>query len=192
MQYRKSFLSLFVCALIFLSLCGCGRNDAQQSAELSALHLNDAYLSLWHAQHGAYLYYFDNPYPAVDGTALSLVPKAEFEALIGKYLALAPESIAIAAVYDGEHAAYPIEVNAAHKSDSIPIPEVVAVAHNADGTVTLTVDAQFVEGATDRAFTHLVMLEPGEDGAMRIAANERIYAQGDIEPYYSSYFNPGE
>lgn len=129
---------------------------------------NDVYLSLWRAEHGAYLYYFDDPYPKLADSTLSLVPKAEFEALITKYIAVSPEGIAL---YDDERGAYPIGVNRTHMSDSVPIPEVVKVAENADGTYTLTVDALFVEGATDRLFTHYVTLTPQEDGTLRISGN---------------------
>ncbi len=156
--------------------------------DLTGVNLNDAFLSLWRAEHGAYLYYFDNPYPALDGTSYSLVPKAEFETLVSKYISADETALVAASVYNAEHSAYPIEVTTAHRDDSVPIPEVTAVRENEDGTVTLTVDALFVERATDRAFTHLVTLKPRPDGSMVMTANERLYLPDDIEYDYESYF----
>lgn len=156
--------------------------------DLSAVCLNDAFLSLWRAEHGAYLYYFDNPYPALDGTSYSLVPKAEFEALVSKYIDADSDALFAASIYNAGHSAYPINVTSAHLDDSVPIPEVTAVREYADGSVTLTVDALYVERATDCAFTHVVTLVPRPDGTMAIAANERIYSPNDIEYDYESSF----
>ena len=156
--------------------------------DLTGVSLNDAFLSLWRAEHGAYLYYFDNPYPALEGTSYSLVPKAEFESLVSKYIAADDSALLAAAIYNAEHSAYPIDVTAAHKDDSVPIPEVTAVQQNPDGTITLTVDALYVERATDRAFTHRVTLTPRPDNTMAITANERIYSPNDVEYDYASAF----
>lgn len=156
--------------------------------DLTGVNLNDVFLSLWRAEHGAYLYYFDNPYPKLDGTSYSLVPKAEFETLVSKYISADETALVAASVCNAEHSAYPIEVTTAHRDDSVPIPEVTAVCENEDGTVTLTVDALFVERATDRAFTHLVTLKPRPDGSMVMTANERLYSPDDIEYDYESCF----
>lgn len=156
--------------------------------DLTGVSLNDAFLSLWRAEHGAYLYYFDNPYPALEGTSYSLVPKAEFESLVSKYIAAEDDALIAASIYNAEHSAYPIDVTAAHKDDSVPIPEVTAVQENPDGTITLTVDALYVERATDRAFTHRVTLTPRPDNTMAITANERIYSPDDVEYDYASAF----
>lgn len=158
------------------------------ASNLSGVCLNDVYLSLWRAEHGAYLYYFDDPYENLEGTAFSLVPKGEFEALMQKYLALSEHEIASASVYNEAHSAYPIDIIAAHRSDSVPVPEVTAVQENPDGTYTLTVEALYVERATDCAFTHYVTLAPNGAGELIIAGNERIYSDSDIVPEYISSF----
>ena len=77
---------------------------------LDSVCLNDLYLSLWRLEHGDYIYYFNDPYPQMDGTAFSLVPGAEFEALIMKYLDVPQEYIRTHAQYDAEMAAYPVYV----------------------------------------------------------------------------------
>lgn len=156
--------------------------------DLTGVSLNDAFLSLWRAEHGAYLYYFDNPYPALEGTSYSLVPKAEFESLVSKYIAADDSALLAAAIYNAEHSAYPIDVTAAHKDDSVPIPEVTAVQENPDGTIILTVEALYVERATDCAFTHRVTLTPRPDNTYALSANERIYSPGDVEYDYDSAF----
>ena len=65
-----------------------------------------------------------------------------------------------------------------------PVPEVVEVRRNEDGTVTLTVDALFVEYATDRAFSHRLTLRPCEDGSVRLLTNEVVGEERMILPDY--------
>ena len=150
--------------------------------------LNDLYLSLWRLEHGDYIYYFNDPYPQMDGTAFSLVPGAEFEALIMKYLDVPREYIRAHAQYDAEADAYPVYVQGPHDgvSDSMPSPEVTAVQRNADGTYTLTVDAVYPAYATDCAFTHVVTVRPEPDGAFRYMSNTLLPSPDNILPPYTS------
>lgn len=154
-----------------------------------ALCLNDIFLSLWYAEHGVYISYFNNPYPAYEGTMLSLVPGNEFEALIMKYLPLEAGDIRALAAYDEAAQAYPIAISGPHNGADTPTPEAVAYSANADGSVSITVDAVFLERATDRAFTHVVTVMPGEDGGFKYLSNRVIHTGNDIFPEYTSNFN---
>ena len=159
---------------------------------LDSVCLNDLYLSLWRLEHGDYIYYFNAPYPQMDGTAFSLVPGVEFEALIMKYLDVPQEYVRTHAQYDAEMAAYPVYVQGPHDgvSDSMPTPEVTAVQRNADGTYTLTVDAVYPAYATDRAFTHVVTVRPESDGTFRYVSNTLLPSPDNILPPYTSRICP--
>ncbi len=157
--------------------------------DMGAVELRDAFLSLWHAANGAYISYFDNPYPVREGTILSLVPRAEFEAVIMRYLPLTSDGIARMARLDTAEDAYAVTIDGIHNGAKVPVPEVTAVRENPDGTLTLTVDAVFIEYAADRAFTHVVTLRPGEDGAFTLLSNELIEDEGNILPEYESAFD---
>lgn len=157
--------------------------------DMGAVELRDAFLSLWHAANGAYISYFDNPYPVQEGTMLSLVPRAEFEAVIMRYLPLTSDGIARMARLDTAEDAYAVTIDGIPNGAKVPVPEVTAVRENPDGTLTLTVDAVFIEYAADRAFTHVVTLRPGEDGAFTLLSNELIEDEGNILPEYESAFD---
>ena len=120
---------------------------------------------------------------------LSLVPRAEFEAVIMRYLPLTSDGIARMARLDTAEDAYAVTIDGIHNGAKVPVPAVTAVRENPDGTLTLTVDAVFIEYAADRAFTHVVTLRPGEDGAFTLLSNELIEDEGNILPEYESAFD---
>lgn len=154
---------------------------------MAAVCLNDLYLSLYKAEHGAYLSYFDNPYPTDGGSGVSHVPGEEFEALLMQYTCLDRESIRTLARYDRETDSYPVCIEGPHDGlAKIPVPEVVAVCDHGDGSLSLTVDALLVSRGTDRAFTHIVTIQPAADGSFRVLANELLEDAGNILPDYTS------
>lgn len=157
--------------------------------DMTGVELRDAYLSLWHAAHGAYISYFDNPYPIREGTMLSLVPRADFETVIMRYLPLSSDEIAAMAQLDPVENAYTVTIDGIHNGAKVPVPEVTALRENPDGTLTLTVDAVFIEYATDRAFTHVVTLRPGSGGAFTLLSNTLVENAGNIMPEYISSFD---
>lgn len=151
--------------------------------DFSQLCFNDLFLSLYQAESGMYLVYYNNPYPTDAETNVSHVPGTEFEALISKYIDVSAEELKSYAQYDAETDSYPIVLGGMHEHVlKAPVPEVTAVAENGDGTITLTVDALSVEYASDRAFTHLLTVRVSEDGSFRFVSNQMLHSETDIFP----------
>ena len=155
--------------------------------DMEAVCLNDLYLSLYKAEYGAYISYFNNPYPTEDSSGISHVPGEEFETLLMKYTCLDREQIRAWARYDRETDSYPVCIDGPHDGlAKIPVPEVVEVHDNGDGSMNLTVDALLMSQGTDRAFTHIVTIKPAGDGSYRVIANQVLEAPGNILPDYKS------
>lgn len=151
--------------------------------DMSQLCFNDLFLSLYQAESGMYLVYYNNPYPTDADTNVSHVPGAEFEALISKYIDVSTEELKSCAQYDEETDSYPIVLGGMHEHViKAPVPEVTAVTENGDGTITLTVDALSVEYASDRAFTHQLTVRVSEDGSFRFVSNQMLHSETDIFP----------
>ena len=136
---------------------------------------------------GAFISYFNNPYPTEDDTGISHVPREEFETLLMKYTCLDRERIRAWARYDRETDSYPVCIDGPHDGLAIiPVPEVVDVQRGGDGSLILRVDALLVSQRTDRAFTHLVTIQPSADGSYRIIANQVLEDTDNILPDYES------
>ena len=72
-----------------------------------------------------------------------------------KYFNITSAEIKKWAVYDANTDSYPIAMPEMFgKESSKPVPEVTGYNENEDGTITLYVDALFVEYGTDKAFSH--------------------------------------
>ena len=156
-------------------------------ADMEAVCLNDLYLSLYRAEQGAYISYFNNPYPSEENSGVSHVPAEAFETLLMEYTCLDRERIRDWARYDRETDSYPVCIEGPHDGLArIPVPEVVAVQSNEDGSLRLTVDALLVSQGTDRAFTHIVTIQPAADGSYRIIANQLLENPANILPDYKS------
>ena len=156
-------------------------------ADMKDVCLNDLYLSLYKAEHGAFISYFNNPYPTEEDTGISHVPGEDFETLLMQYTCLDRESIRALARYDRETDSYPVCIDGPHDGlAKIPVPEVVAVYDNGDGNLELTVDALLVSRGTDRAFTHLVTIQPAAEGSYRVIANQLLEDADNILPDYES------
>ncbi|MBQ9250745.1 MAG: hypothetical protein IJ179_11260 [Oscillospiraceae bacterium] len=148
------------------------------AGDLSAVELNELFPALYRAETGTLLAYYDNPWPMEEQRDITLVPADIFEDLLLQYLDVTREAVRAAADYDAEADAYPVPIQSLHGPGENPLPEVTAIQDNADGTVTLTIDALSVEQATDRAFTHLLTLRLCEDGRYRFISNEVLRRNG--------------
>ncbi|MDY4634050.1 MAG: DUF6070 family protein [Candidatus Limivicinus sp.] len=156
-------------------------------ADMEAVCLNDLYLSLYKAEQGAYISYFNNPYPTDENSGVSHVPGEDFETLLMQYTCLDRERIRAWARYDRETDSYPVCIDGPHDGLAIiPVPEVVDVQRGGDGSLILRVDALLVSQRTDRAFTHLVTIQPSADGSYRIIANQVLEDTDNILPDYES------
>jgi len=155
--------------------------------DVAELCLNDIFLSLYRMENGSYISHFNNPYRLLENSPYSLVPAEEFESLIVKYLRLPVETIRKNAFYDEETSCYPVTIDGVHDGlAKIPEAEVVDVQENEDGSISLTVDALFVEYATDKAFSHVIKLREDADGSFYFVSNELIYT--DIIPEHKCLF----
>ena len=158
-----------------------------KGADMEAVCLNDLYLSLYKAEQRAFISYFNNPYPTEEDSGISHVPREDFEALLMQYTCLDRERIRAWARYDRETDSYPVCIEGPQYGlAKIPVPEVVDVQRNGDGSLRLTVDALLVSQRTDRAFTHIVTIQPAADGSYRILANQVLEDPDNILPDYES------
>ncbi|MDO5337288.1 MAG: DUF6070 family protein [Eubacteriales bacterium] len=105
------------------------------------------------------------------------IPKQEFEDLITEYLPVTSEQLEQYAVYDIEKQTYGWArlgcgnyVPNAFESSSRP--EIVGLIENADGTVTLTIDAVCERAGSDCVMTHELTVQFTEDGGIRYLKNQ--------------------
>lgn len=117
------------------------------------------------------------------------IPKEIFESVIMKYLPVTPEQLQKYAVFNDENQSYAWEklgcFNYCPTYFGTSLPEVVNIRENADGTVTLTVDAVCSMIICDDAvITHELTVSFTEDGSFRYLGN-RILNDGisDIPSY---------
>lgn len=103
------------------------------------------------------------------------IPKEEFEKLMIEYLPVTEEEIQKYAVFDAENQTYVWE--RLGYSNYVPtyfgtsVPEVTQIKENADGTVTLTVDAVCQMLCDDAVITHELTVRFYEDGSFRYLGN---------------------
>ena len=83
------------------------------------------------------------------------------------------ETLRSKTVYLSESAAYQYRPRGFYESEypDIPYPEVVSYAENADGTITLIVDAVWADYNSDLAFTNRIVVQPFKDGSFRYLSN---------------------
>ena len=105
------------------------------------------------------------------------IPKEVFESLIMEYLPITAEQIREYAVFDEEKQTYAMErlgcFNYAPTSFGTSLPEVTDIKENADGTITLTVNAVCdTMMCTGTVITHELTVQFAEDGSFKYLGNE--------------------
>lgn len=113
-----------------------------------------------------------NPEDYPDG-----IPKEEFESLIMEYLPITSEEIRAYAVFDEKSQTYAWErLGCGNYSPTFfgtSMPEVVDINENADGTVTLTVNAVCdMVLCDDAVITHELTVSFREDGSFQYLSNK--------------------
>lgn len=104
------------------------------------------------------------------------IPKNEFESLLMEYLPVTPEQIQEYAVFDEENQTYVWArlgcFNYSPTFFGTSFPEVTDIKENADGTVTLTVDAicEMIL-CNDAVITHELTVRFAEDGSFQYLGN---------------------
>jgi len=94
------------------------------------------------------------------------VPADEFESVITQYLDITPAEIRSMTDYDSGEDVYCFSSRTAAAKGStpdMPYPEVASVTNNADGTITLLVEAVWPKYKDDRSYIHEVTVRPDGD-----------------------------
>ena len=120
-----------------------------------------------------------SPYTACENPGVGFVyriTESEFEDVITAYLNVDRSVIRSKTVYFSEDKSYEYKPRGLYEAgcSNMPYPEVVGCAENADGTITLTVNAVFAYENTSRAFTHEVVIRQLEEGGFQYVSNRVI------------------
>lgn len=102
------------------------------------------------------------------------IPCEEFEGIVSRYFDMTTEQIRQYGAYNEEKGVYPwIAINAWNRLPQLqPFPEVVECTENDDGTLSVRVEAVFVEEGTDCSFRHIVTLREDENGNYKYLGNK--------------------
>ena len=117
------------------------------------------------------------------------IPKQEFESLIVEYLPITVEEIREYAAFDEKNQTYLYAglgcVSYAPTYFGTSLPEVTDIKENADGTVTLTVDAVCdMVICNDAVITHELTVKLEKDGSFRYLGNKILNnGEKDIPEY---------
>ena len=112
-----------------------------------------------------------------------IVPQTLFEAALGQYLAIPPETLRRQAHYSEAEGGYPwVEQNCVTwDHQPVLVPDVVGCRHNDDGTLTLTVEVISAEDGTDRMFVHELTVRLLAGGSFQYVSNRVL--SGEAVPY---------
>lgn len=104
------------------------------------------------------------------------IPEAVFEETFLSHLPITPQQMKTLPEYDADSCVYVWnQVGCDTKQLAFPpFPEVVKIAENSDGSVTLTVDAVSKENGTDCSFSHEVTLRIKENGTAEYLKNRML------------------
>ena len=122
------------------------------------------------------------------------IPRFEFERLIMEYLPVTAEQIQQYAVFDEEKQVYEwVRLGCLHYAPTYfgtSLPEVTEIRENADGTMTLTVDAVCdMVLCDDAVITHELTIQVKEDGSFRYLGNQILYDGIRYIPEYQYRFD---
>ena len=116
-----------------------------------------------------------------------LIPAEDYGRYIGCYFAIDPAELERRSYRDPDSGCYPTRIfTSGDMSRRLPVPEVVAWNRNADGTLTLTVEALDVESGTDCAFSNQVTVLPRDGGGWYYLANQLLCAESGQLPAYEN------
>lgn len=120
--------------------------------------------------------------------AVYRIPREEFEGVIRSYLSVDRETLQAKTAYFSEDDTYEYKPRGFEETEypNIPYPEVVSCEENRDGTVTLTVNAVFPNDNTSRAFSHEVVVRPGEQGGFAYVSNRMLTTEADRDLWWHS------
>lgn len=177
----------------YLEPVGYGQNNLfltdWTEEEYGELNFYDMYDALYTVKHGEEAYYQSrdvggrNP-KRQQGAEEYEIPRKEFEEVICFYFPIDPSVLREKTVYHEQTETYRYRPRTVYDcgTGSIPSPEVVDYMENEDGTVTLTVEAVWVEESNDCAWSHEVVVRPFADGSFQYVSNRVIPSEDSVNP----------
>ncbi|MGE4353959.1 MAG: DUF6070 family protein [Oscillospiraceae bacterium] len=129
-------------------------------------------------------YSANEKFDLISGTNMQLIPKDDFERVIDNFFDINSNELRNLADYSESQEGYFMlgyQTGYYDVAPRLPTPEVVDYWYNADGTLTLKVDAIFPWYGTDRAFTHELTIRI-IGGGFQYVSNYLYENEGNILP----------
>lgn len=160
---------------------------------------NNLFLLDWSSQdYGDVDFYdiFDKCYPAVfqqsvpyvmdknpNVGAVYQIPEKEFENVVTLHLSIDNATLRTKTKYLEDVNAYEYCPRGFYETEypNLPYPEVVNYKENADGTITLTVNAVYPSRETSRAYTHELIVRPDTQGNFQYVSNTMLSTEKDFD-----------
>ncbi len=157
-------------------------------ANLGVIDFNSLYAYLFGMYHGTASLTAANTgsyFSTVGGTKLCLVPTDSFETVVQAYFNIDPSVLKNISDYSSRLGGYfflPYSEDSYNTAPRAPQPEVTEYWYNADGTLTMRVDALNEWYGTDRAFSHELTVRPDGAGGFKYVSNTLITDENSILP----------
>lgn len=155
---------------------------------LGVIDFNSLYAYIFGMYHGTDCLTAANTgsyFGMVEGTKLCLVPTQSFESVVQYYFNIDAAVLKNISDYSTRLGGYffmPYSEDAYNTSPRAPQPEVVDYWYNADGTLTMRVDALNEWYGTDCAFSHELTVRPEDNGGFKYVSNTLIANENSIIP----------
>lgn len=165
---------------------------------------NNIFLTDWSEEDfGSLDFYdvFDCLYPMLNGQPHSYtadggagtesvyeIPEDTFEGVVTAHFKIDKETLRSKTTYLAGNAAYRYTPRGLQESEypEIPYPEVTSCMENADGTVTLFVNAVYPKENTAKSFSHKTVIRPLDGGGFQFVSNEMILPEGGYDMWWHS------
>lgn len=159
------------------------REIAQKCIAPVSYFCNNLFLTDWDMEHLDQVEFndlFDFLYSMKTGNRLDSakypegIPKEEFESIVQTYFDITTEDLQEYAKYNESKEVYPWSaIGAWNRVQQFqPFPEVVKCVENEDGTLSVYVEAIFVELGVDCSFSHIVTIREDENGGWVYCGNK--------------------
>ena len=116
------------------------------------------------------------------------IPAQEFEAVIMPYFSIDKEELQRRTMYIPEEGVYVYRPRGFYYIEYLDIlyPEVTDYLENADGTITLLVNAVYPEEYTAKAFSHKTVIRPLPEGGFQYVSNEMLLSGQEPDLWWHS------
>lgn len=148
-------------------------------ADFGDLDIYDAFDQFYPMRYHQSVPYVIDDNPGVG--AVYHIAKKEFEKVLQTYLNIDLPTLRSRVEYSAEDQAYAYRPRGLYELEcsNQPYPEVVGCLENADGTLTLAVNAVFPYENTSKTFSHEVTVRPLTDGAFQYVSNKIVEGNCD-------------